>query len=214
MAEIRKVFEYFENKYPDPKTTLYYTNAFTLLISAILSAQAMDRVVNTVVPGLFEIADSPEKMLTLGEQRLIEHIRKIGLYRTKAKNIALLSSILIEKFSSIVPDTIDELISLPGVGRKTANIVLNEFFGQPTIPVDTHVFRVAQRIGIARAKTPEQLEKELLNKIPNPWKKNSHFWIVLHGREVCTARNPNCSICKLKRVCASIRTQNNYKRNS
>lgn len=184
-----------------PKSDLDYTNIFTLLVAVVLSAQTTDKGVNKATPALFAAADTPEKMARLGEDKIRDYIKTIGLNKAKAKNVAALSQILVEKFDSRVPDTRDELITLPGVGRKTANVVLNEGFGQPTMAVDTHVFRVSNRTGLAPGTTPEAVEAELERVVPPEFARHGHHWILLHGRYVCRARSPKCSECAVKKWC-------------
>ena len=186
---------------PEPKSELYWTNPYTLLVAVVLSAQATDKGVNKVTHELFRIADTPEKMLALGEERLKEVIRSIGLYPTKAKNIIGLSRILLEKHGGAVPRERAQLEELPGVGRKTANVVLNVAFGEPTIAVDTHIFRVANRTGLAPGKTPLEVEKALLKVIPAEYRQHAHHWLILHGRYVCKARKPDCPRCVICDLC-------------
>ncbi len=187
---------------PDPKTELDYINPFTLLVAVVLSAQATDVSVNKATVPLFAIADTPQKMVALGEEKLTDYIRTIGLYRTKAKNVIELSRQLIEKHGGQVPRTREALEALPGVGRKTANVVLNTAFGEPTIAVDTHAFRVANRTGLAPGNTPLLVEQELDRIVPDKWKHGAHHWLILHGRYVCVARKPHCEICVVNDLCA------------
>ncbi len=196
-----KIFQIFSSENPEPKTELEYTNLFTLLVAVSLSAQATDISVNKATKSLFKIADSPEKMLELGENRLRSYIKTIGLYNKKAKNIILLSKILVEKYKGEVPLSFDELYTFPGVGRKTANVILNSWLKIPTMPVDTHVFRVAKRIGLSTGTTPEKVEKELIANIPSKWLTYAHHWLILHGRYICKARKPACSICHISHYC-------------
>src|SRR5947208_6246629 len=186
---------------PIPKTELEFINPFTLLIAVVLSAQATDVGVNKATPALFAIADTPQKMLALGEERLTEMIRTIGLFRTKARNIIALSRMLIEHHGGTVPRDREALEKLPGVGRKTANVVLNVAFGEPTIAVDTHIFRVANRTGIAPGKTPFEVEAGLERVTPAEYKLGAHHWLILHGRYVCTARKPDCPVCVVADLC-------------
>ncbi len=202
-AEINEIFNRFQNNNPEPKGELNYTNAFTLLVAVVLSAQATDVGVNKATKDLFSTADTAAKMIALGENRIQEFIKTIGLYRTKAKNIYNLSKILMEKYSGEVPADRIALEALPGVGRKTANVVLNIFFGQPTIAVDTHIFRLANRIGLAPGKTPLEVEESLAKKIPNKYIQNSHHWLILHGRYICKARKPQCDQCHINDLCKS-----------
>ena len=200
-AEIEAVFEILSAANPTPQTELNYVNPFTLLVAVVLSAQATDVGVNKATARLFAEADTPEKMLELGEDRLREHIRTIGLFRNKAKNTIALSRKLIEDFGGQVPRTREELESLPGVGRKTANVVLNVAFGQPTIAVDTHIFRVANRTGLAPGKTPLEVEQVLERVVPARFLSHAHHWLILHGRYVCKARKPDCRNCLIQSYC-------------
>ena len=186
---------------PAPKTELDYTNPFTLLVAVVLSAQATDVGVNKATRKLFELADTPEAMLALGEERVRELIKTIGLYRNKAKNVIALSRTLIEEHGSQVPHGREALEELPGVGRKTASVILNEAFGEPTIAVDTHVFRLANRTGLAPAKTPLAVEKKLEKTVPKHYARGAHHWLILHGRYVCLARKPKCAECVIVDVC-------------
>ena len=186
---------------PEPKGELNYTNPFTLLVAVVLSAQATDIGVNKATKALFEAADTPEKMVTLGEDKIRDHIKTIGLFNAKAKNTYKLSQILIDEYNSDVPQTRDDLIKLPGVGRKTANVVLNMAFGQPTIAVDTHLFRVGNRTGLATGKTPDEVEKKLEKKIPKEFLMHAHHWLILHGRYICKARKPDCPNCPVNDLC-------------
>ena len=186
---------------PDPATELEYINPYTLLVAVVLSAQATDVSVNKATEPLFRLADNPEKMVALGESRLREFIRTIGLYRTKAKNVIALSKLLLEKHGGLVPDNREALEELPGVGRKTANVVLNVAFGHETIAVDTHIFRVANRTGLAPGKDPRAVEDGLEKIVPAPFKRHAHHWLILHGRYVCTARNPKCPECAVRDLC-------------
>ncbi len=200
-AEIAEIFRRFAEADPKPKTELRYTDPFTLLVAVVLSAQATDTSVNLATPSLFALADTPEKMLALGEAAVMEKIKTIGLYRNKAKNVIALSRGLIERHAGKVPDSRDELVKLPGVGRKTANVVLNVAFGQPTIAVDTHIFRVANRTGIAPGKDPLEVELTLDRVVPERYKQNCHHWLILHGRYVCKARKPECWRCLIEDIC-------------
>jgi endonuclease-3 len=168
----------------------------------VLSAQATDAGVNKATPALFKAAGTPEKMAALGEAKIRDHIKSIGLYRTKAKNVARLAEILVAEHGSVVPDTREALEALPGVGRKTANVVLNIAFGQPTIAVDTHIFRVGNRTGMAPGKTPLAVEQKLLKAVPEAWRQHAHHWLILHGRYTCKARKPNCLACAVADLCA------------
>ena len=199
--EIVQVLERLKSQNPNPKSELEYSNAFTLLVAVVLSAQATDKSVNLATKELFKIADTPQKMLELGEENLTGYIKSIGLYRNKAKNVIGLSKMLLEDFNGIVPDSMEDLVKLPGVGRKTANVVLNVIFNKPTMPVDTHLLRVSPKIGLAEGKTPEQVEQSLLQRIPSEYMQNAHHWILLHGRYVCTAKNPKCDECVINDLC-------------
>ena len=200
-ATIRKIFQIFKKNNPSPTTELIYHSHFELLVSVILSAQATDKSVNKATAVLFKTANTPEKILDMGEAALREAVRTIGLYKNKAKNIYLTCAILVNKFHSKVPRTREELESLPGVGRKTANVVLNTCFKVPVIAVDTHIFRVAQRIGLAKGKTPLAVEGQLMKVIPEEYLHDAHHWLILHGRYVCVARRPKCPECLIRRYC-------------
>lgn len=200
-AEIAEIFAAFHEANPEPKGELDYVNLFTLLVAVVLSAQATDVGVNKATKALFAIADTPEKMVALGEDAIREHIKTIGLYRTKAKNVFLLSQRLIEEHGSEVPSTREALEKLPGVGRKTANVVLNIGFGLPTIAVDTHLFRVGNRTGIAPGKTPLEVERKLEKRVPREHMLHAHHWLILHGRYVCKARKPECYRCIIAQWC-------------
>lgn len=198
---MRIVFSRWQAQNPSPTSELDYVNPFTLLVAVVLSAQATDKSVNLATKDLFAVADTPEKMLALGEEKLISYIKTIGLYKNKAKHVLGLSAKLISDFEGKIPDNREDLIKLPGVGRKTANVVLNVIFHQPTMPVDTHLLRICPKIGLAQGKTPEQIEKSLLERIPVEFMQNAHHWILLHGRYVCTARNPHCQDCLICDIC-------------
>lgn len=200
-SKIIEIMERFKAQNPNPKSELEYKNAFTLLVSTVLSAQATDKSVNFYTKPLYEVADTPEKMVALGQEKLIEYIKHIGLWQNKSKNVIALSKKLIEDFAGIVPDTREELMTLPGVGRKTANVVLNVIFGKHTMPVDTHLLRICPKIGLAEGKTPEEVEKSLLQNIPDEYLNHAHHWLLLHGRYVCTARNPKCAECLINDLC-------------
>ena len=200
-TQIEEMFLRLAALKPDPKGELNYRNAYTLLVAVVLSAQATDAGVNKATGPLFARADSPEKMIALGEQAVREYIRTIGLYKNKAKNVISLSRKLIDEFDSQVPQTREELESLPGVGRKTANVVLNIAFGAPTIAVDTHLFRVGNRTGLAPGETPLEVELGLEKKVPPAYKRHAHHWLILHGRYVCQARKPKCPICPIEDLC-------------
>ena len=186
---------------PAPETELEYRNPYTLLVAVVLSAQATDTSVNRATPALFAQADTPARMVQLGEAKVRDAIQTIGLFNTKARNVVALSKLLVERHGGEVPADRDALEALPGVGRKTANVVLNAAFGEPTIAVDTHVFRVANRTGLARGKTPEEVERKLLKAVPAKWKQHAHHWLILHGRYVCTARKPKCPECVVADLC-------------
>ncbi len=199
---IHEFFSRLQKENPEPKGELNYTNPYTLLVAVVLSAQATDKGVNKATPALFKAADTPEKMLTLEEDGVRNHIKTIGLFNSKAKNIIALSRILIEDYNSIVPESREDLIKLPGVGRKTANVVLSMAFGHDTIAVDTHIFRIANRTGMAPAKTPDKVEEKLEKVVPAEFKHHAHHWLILHGRYVCKARKPECARCIVKDLCA------------
>lgn len=200
-AAIAEFFKRLEAANPHPKGELDHTNPFTLLVAVVLSAQATDKGVNKATPALFALADTPEKMVKLGEDKIRALISTIGLYKAKAKNVFLLSQKLIADYGGKVPETRDELVSLAGVGRKTANVVLNMAFGQPTIAVDTHIFRVSNRIGLSNGKTPDAVEADLEKCIPAIFKKHAHHWLILHGRYICVARKPKCEACPVRDLC-------------
>ncbi len=200
-AAIHAIFSTFAHANPHPQTELQYTNTYTLLVAVALSAQATDIGVNKATKTLFEVVDTPKKMLALGEAGLINNIKTIGLFRTKAKNVMACAKILVEEFNGHVPSTRDALETLPGVGRKTANVVLNIAFGQPTIAVDTHIFRVSNRLGLANGKTPLEVELQIEKRIPAEFKQHAHHWLILHGRYVCVARSPKCGVCSVREWC-------------
>jgi len=202
-AEVHEIFRRFAVQRPEPKGELEHVNAFTLLVAVVLSAQATDAGVNKATRALFAIADTPQKMLALGEAKVGDYIRTIGLWRNKAKNVIALSEALIRDHGGEVPDDRDELVKLPGVGRKTANVVLNMAFGQHTMAVDTHIFRIGNRIGLAPGKTPEQVEAGLIRVIPDEYMRHAHHWLILHGRYVCKARKPDCPMCVIADICKS-----------
>jgi endonuclease III len=196
-ATISRIFDRFAQSMPDPKGELDHTNAFTLVVAVALSAQATDIGVNRATKTLFAIADTPQKMLDVGEAGVIEHIKTIGLYRNKAKNVIKLSQMLIDEFGGEVPSSRAALQRLPGVGRKTANVVLSMWFGYPAQAVDTHVFRVGNRTGIAPGRDEITVERAVEDNIPAPYQHRAHHWLILHGRYICTARQPKCSICPI-----------------
>jgi endonuclease-3 len=200
-AQIAEAFRRFKAANPEPKGELEHINPFTLLVAVVLSAQATDAGVNKATPALFAAADTPQKMLALGEARVRDMIKTIGLFRTKAKNVIALSRILVERHGGQVPRTRDALEALPGVGRKTANVVLNIAFGEPTIAVDTHIFRVGNRTGLATGKTPLEVEQTLERVVPAEYKRHAHHWLILHGRYTCVARKPRCEVCIIADLC-------------
>lgn len=200
-AQVDEIFERFAAFDPHPKTELHYQDSFTLLVAVVLSAQATDASVNRATPELFRVAATPEKLLALGEAGLTEKIKTIGIYRNKAKNLMALAHKLVEEHGGKVPSTREGLETLPGVGRKTANVVLNVAFGQPTIGIDTHAFRVANRTGLAPGKTPLEVELTLNRIVPERFKHNAHHWLILHGRYVCKARRPECWRCIINDIC-------------
>ena len=200
-ADIPLVFERLSAADPTPQTELVFTNTFTLLVAVVLSAQATDKGVNKATEALFRKADSPEKMAALGEARIRDYIKSIGLYRNKAKNVYALSVMLRDQFDATVPRDRETLTSLPGVGRKTANVVMNEAFGEVTFAVDTHVFRLGNRTGLAPGKTVLDVEKKLEKRVPEPYRLHAHHWLILHGRYVCVARTPKCGACSVRDLC-------------
>lgn len=200
-AEIDRFYARLQAANPEPRGELHYINPFTLLVAVVLSAQATDAGVNKATPALFALADTPQKMAALGEARVRDLIRTIGLYRTKAKNVVALSKLLVEKFDGQVPQDRDTLVTLPGVGRKTANVVMNIAFAHPTIAVDTHIFRVSNRTGLAPGKTVEKVEALLERVTPDKYKLHAHHWLILHGRYVCKARKPECWRCIVADPC-------------
>jgi endonuclease-3 len=200
-GETAELFRRFHAANPAPTTELTYVNPFTLLVAVVLSAQATDVGVNKATKALFAVADTPAKMAALGEERLSDFIKTIGLYRTKAKNVLALSERLIKEHGGEVPADRAALEALPGVGRKTANVVLNTAFGQPTIAVDTHIFRVANRLGLAPGKTPLAVEEALEQVVPDAYKRDAHHWLILHGRYVCKALKPDCAHCRVRDLC-------------
>jgi endonuclease-3 len=200
-AEVEEAFRRFQAAEPDPEGELEHADPYTLLIAVVLSAQATDAGVNKATPALFALADTPDKMVALGEGRVRDLIKTIGLFRTKAKNVVALSQKLVEEHGGKVPPSREALEALPGVGRKTANVVLNIAFGEPTIAVDTHIFRVGNRTGLATGKTPFEVEQKLLDVVPDKYKRHAHHWLILHGRYVCVARRPLCEKCVIADLC-------------
>ncbi len=199
--EVEEIFCRFRGKEPAPRGELHSVNTYTFLVAVALSAQATDIGVNKATRPLFEIVETPEQMVELGETALRDYIKTIGLYRNKAKNVIGLSQVLIDNHNSVVPDTREALEALPGVGRKTANVVLNNAFGQPTIAIDTHLFRVSNRTGMAFGKTPLAVELGLLKVVPETYKLHAHHWMILHGRYICKARKPECQNCLINDLC-------------
>ncbi len=201
-ADIEEFYRRLAAANPEPRSELRFVDPYTLLVAVVLSAQATDAGVNKATARLFEVADTPAKMVALGEARLREAIKTIGLFNTKAKNIIALSRVLVDRHGGRVPRDRAALEALPGVGRKTANVVLNVAFGEPTIAVDTHVFRVANRTGLAPGKTPLEVEAKLEKRTPGHWRRHAHHWLILHGRYVCKARAPRCPACGVRDLCA------------
>jgi endonuclease-3 len=200
-SEVAEAFRRLQAANPEPRGELHYINPFTLLVAVVLSAQATDAGVNKATPALFAAADTPEKMVALGEDRVREIIRTIGLFRTKAKNVIALSEKLVAEHGGMVPPIRDELEKLPGVGRKTANVVLNVAFGEETIAVDTHIFRVGNRTGLAPGKNPLEVETALEKCVPKPYRRHAHHWLILHGRYICKAQRPLCEKCPINDLC-------------
>src|SRR5262245_4361505 len=196
-----EVFRRLRAVNPDPRTELVYGSPFELLVSVVLSAQATDKSVNRATAGLFPVASTPEALLKLGRRGLERHIKSIGLYRTKAKNVIAACKLLLERHGGQVPRTREELEALPGVGRKTANVILNTAFGEPTIAVDTHIFRVANRTGLAPGRDVVAVEEKLLKVVPDEFRRNAHHWLILHGRYTCIARKPGCPECVIRDLC-------------
>ena len=199
---MKEIFRRFHEAEAEPKGELEHVNAFTLVVAVALSAQATDAGVNKATRSLFQVADTPEKMLALGEEGLTEHIKTIGLYRQKAKNVIKLSRILVEEYGGEVPSSRAALQSLPGVGRKTANVVLNMWFHQPAQAVDTHIFRVGNRSGIAPGKDVETVERAIEDNVPAEYQQHAHHWLILHGRYICVARKPKCRACLIRDLCS------------
>jgi endonuclease-3 len=197
----RRIFERFRAAEPHPKSELAYRTPYELLVAVVLSAQATDKSVNLATAKLFPVASTPTQMVELGEERLRDYIKTIGLFRMKAKNVIALSRLLIQNFNGEIPRSRDQLESLPGVGRKTANVVLNVAFGQPTMAVDTHIFRVANRTGLGPGKDPLEVEQKLVKFTPPEFMQHAHHWLILHGRYVCVARKPKCPECRIRDLC-------------
>ena len=202
-ADMQEIFRRFQASEPEPKGELNHTNAYTLLVAVALSAQATDIGVNRATARLFEIADTPEKMLALGEETVIEHIKTIGLFRNKAKNVIKLSEILVRDYGGVVPSSRAALVSLPGVGRKTANVVLNMWWQIPAQAVDTHIFRIGNRTGICPGRDVDQVERAIEDNIPAEYQQHAHHWLILHGRYICVARKPKCGACIIADLCHS-----------
>jgi endonuclease III len=202
-ARIAEIFRRFEAASPDPRTELTYKTPYTLLVAVVLSAQATDKSVNKATEKLYAVASTPQQMLALGEAGLTPYIASIGLFRMKAKNVVALSRILVEQYGGEVPLNRAALQALPGVGRKTASVVLNELDIEPAIAVDTHVFRVAHRLGLSKGKTPDEVERDLMAIVPDKGKTRAHHWLILHGRYVCVARKPRCAQCLVADLCPS-----------
>lgn len=201
LDKVETCFERLSLRQPNPQTELDFISPYTLLVAVVLSAQATDVGVNKATKGLFDVANTPSEMVSLGVEGIRHYIRTIGLFNIKAQNVFSLSQILIEAHNGEVPKDRAALESLPGVGRKTANVVLNEAFGKPTIAVDTHIFRFSNRTGMAPGKSPDAVEKELVRRVPDRWKKGAHHWMILHGRYVCKARRPDCAYCVISDLC-------------
>lgn len=199
--EVVEVMERFKKQNPDPKSELQWSSPFTLLVSVVLSAQATDKSVNKATEALYKIADTPQKMAALGEKKLITYIKSIGLYRTKAAHVIALSKKLVSDFGGEVPHSREALMTLPGVGRKTANVVLNVVWNEPVMPVDTHLLRVCPKMGLAEGENPLEVEQSLMERLPKKYLNHAHHWLILHGRYVCTARNPKCDSCLMSDLC-------------
>ncbi|MCR5217714.1 endonuclease III [Treponema sp.] len=200
-SQIEEVFTRFKKANPCPQSELKWTSPFTLLVAVVLSAQATDKSVNIATEKLYAVADTPQKILALKEEGLIPYIKSIGLYKSKAKHVIALCRKLIEDFDGKVPSTREELMTLSGVGRKTANVVLNVVFHQPVMPVDTHLMRICPKIGLAQGKNPEEVEASLVERIPQKYMEHAHHWLILHGRYICKARNPLCEQCIISDIC-------------
>ena len=203
-AELEEIFRRFSIQRPEPKGELEHVNPFTLVVAVALSAQATDAGVNKATRALFKVAETPQKMLDLGEEKVRDYIKTIGLFRNKAKNVIALSQRLVDVYGGEVPKTREELVTLPGVGRKTANVVMSMAFGIPTVAVDTHIFRIANRIRLAPGKTPDEIEDKLLRIIPKHYLFHAHHWLILHGRYCCKARKPECERCVIADICKSL----------
>jgi endonuclease-3 len=201
--DLKEIFRRFSIQRPEPKGELEHVNPFTLVVAVALSAQATDAGVNKATRALFKVADTPEKMLELGEEKVRDYIKTIGLFRNKAKNVIALSQMLVDRFASEVPRTREELVMLPGVGRKTANVVLSMAFGQATMAVDTHILRIANRLRLAPGKTPDEVEDRLVRIVPDEYLYHAHHWLILHGRYCCKARKPECERCVIADICKS-----------
>lgn len=201
-TNISEIYKRLQSQNPNPASELDYVNAYTLLVAVVLSAQATDKSVNIATEPLFKIVTTPEQMVALGEEKLTSYIKSIGLYKNKAKHVIALSEKLISDFNSEVPSSREDLMSLPGVGQKTANVVQNVIFKMPTMPVDTHIFRVSHRIGLSDGATPNKVEEDLLKITSEEFGINAHHWLLLHGRYVCTAKNPKCDSCIISDLCA------------
>ena len=199
--KVREVFLRFQKQNPSPASELEWSSPFTLLVAVVLSAQATDKSVNVATRELYKVADTPEKILSLGEDGLIPYIKSIGLYKSKARHVVGLCEKLISDFNGEVPREREKLMSLPGVGRKTANVVLNVVWGEHTMPVDTHLLRIAPKIGLAEGDTPGKVEASLLKRVPDEFMEHAHHWLILHGRYVCTARKPKCDECVISDIC-------------
>ena len=207
---VNKIFKVLSETIKNPTTELNYSDEFTLLVAVVLSAQSTDKGVNKVTTKLFNMAKKPSEMVKLGEKKIRETIKNIGLYNSKAKNLFLLSNMLINEHEGKVPSERDTLVKLPGVGRKTANVVLNTFFGKPYIAVDTHLFRLGNRVGFAKGKTPLEVENRYMETIPRWALKNAHHWLILHGRYTCKAKNPDCDNCKITKYCEFFLKEKSY----
>ena len=201
----KALIEYFSNEMPEPETELVYANSYQLLIAVILSAQCTDKRVNMITPALIERFPTPETLAIAHFDEVFPYIRSISYPNNKTKHIIGMAKLLVDEYDSAVPGTMEDLIRLPGVGRKTANVILNTAFGEPTIAVDTHIFRVAQRLGLAKGQTPLAVEQQLLKMIPEEYKQDAHHWLILHGRYICKARNPLCQSCFLADICPYLR---------